>query len=433
MRKLEFSVQFSCSLVLDSLQPHGLQHTRLPCPSPTPGAYSNSCPLSQWCHPNVLSSVIPFSSHIQSFPGSGSFPMSKFFASSGQSIGVSASASVLPEYSGLISFRRDWLDLLAVQGTLKSRPQHHSSKASILWHTGFFIVQLSHPYKTTGKTKALTRQTLVGKVMPLLFNMLSRLVIAFLPRSKRLLISWLQSSSTVILEPPKIKSLIVFIVSPSICNEVMVSDAMILVFWMLTFKPTFSLSSFTLIKRFFGSSLFSAIRVVSSAYLRLLIFLSAILNPACASSNLAFRMMYSAYKLNKQGDNTQPWCTPFPTWNQSVVPCTVLTVASWPGDRLLKIAQIISRVLRMWPCIILAQSPMFTGSSTPPHPSLYRPTEDTNCLASTLQIVFYVPKANYPENAICKLIWKLTPRIQIPFILELSIWVWLALPVLTHF
>ena len=137
--------------------------------------------------------------------------MSQFFTSGGQSIGISVSASVSPssEYSGLISFRMDWLDLLAVQGTLKSLLQHHSSKASIHLHSAFFIVQLSHPYMTTGEIIALTRGTFVGKVMSLLFNMLSRLVITFLPRSKRLLISWLQSPSAVILEPPKIKSITV--------------------------------------------------------------------------------------------------------------------------------------------------------------------------------------------------------------------------------
>ena len=122
------------------------------------------------------------------------------------------------EHSGLISFRMDWLGLLAVQGTLKSLLQHHSSKASILWHSPFFIVQLSHPYTTTGKTIALTRQTFVGRVMSLLFNMLSRLVIAFLPRSKRLLISWLHSPSAVILEHRRIKSDTVSTVSPSICH-----------------------------------------------------------------------------------------------------------------------------------------------------------------------------------------------------------------------
>ena len=134
------------------------------------------------------------------------------------------------EHPGLISFRMDWLDLLAVQGTLKSLLQHHSSEASILRCSAFFTVQLSHPYMTTGKTIALTRQTLVGKVMSLLLNMLSRLVIIFLPRSKRLLISWLQSPSAVILEPPKIKSDTVSTVSPSIYHEVMGPDAVIFVF-----------------------------------------------------------------------------------------------------------------------------------------------------------------------------------------------------------
>ena len=142
----------------------------------------------------------------------------------------SFSISPFNEYSGLISFRMDWLDLLAVQETLKSLLQHHSSKASILRRSAFFIVHLSHPYMTTGKTIALTRQTFVGKVTSLLFNMLSRLVIAFLPRSKPLLISWLQSPSAVILEPPKMKSLTVSIVFPSISYEVMGPDAMILVF-----------------------------------------------------------------------------------------------------------------------------------------------------------------------------------------------------------
>ena len=151
--------------------------------------------------------------------------MSQFFASGDQSTGASASN----EYSGLTSFRMDWLDLLAVQETLKSLLQHHGSKASILWCSAFFMVQLSHPYMTTGKTIALTRQTIVGKIMSLLFNMLCRLVIAFLQRSKHLLISWLQSPSTVILESKKIKSVTISIVSPPICNEMMEQDAMIFV------------------------------------------------------------------------------------------------------------------------------------------------------------------------------------------------------------
>ena len=146
------------------------------------------------------------------------------------------------DYSALISFRIDWLDLLAVLGTHKSLLQHYNSKASILRCSAFFITQLSHPYITTGKTIALTRWTFVGKVMSLLFNKLFRLVIAFLPRSKHLLISWLQSPSAVILEPKKINSVTVSTISPSICHEVMGPDAMILVFWMLTFKPVFSIS-----------------------------------------------------------------------------------------------------------------------------------------------------------------------------------------------
>ena len=181
------------------------------------------------------------------------------------------------EYPGLISFGIDWFDLLAVQGTLKSLLQCHSSKASILWHSAFVMVQLSHAYLTTGETIALTTGIFVGNVMSLLFNMLSRLVIAFLPRNKRLLILWLQSPSAVILEPKKIKSVIISIDSPSICYEVMGSDIMILVFLMLSFKPAFSLSSFTFIKRLLSSSSLSAMRVVPSASLRLLIFLLAIL------------------------------------------------------------------------------------------------------------------------------------------------------------
>ena len=148
--------------------------------------------------------------------------MSWLLALRGQRIGASALASVLPmTIQGLISFRIDWFDLLAVQGNLKSILQPHSSKASILWRSAFFILQLSHPYMTTGKTIVLTRRTFVGKVMSLLFNMLSRLVITFLPRSKCLLISWLQSPSAVILEPRKIKSDTVSTVSPSISHEVM--------------------------------------------------------------------------------------------------------------------------------------------------------------------------------------------------------------------
>ena len=188
----------------DSLRTHGLQHARLSCPSPTPRAYSKSYPSLWWCHPTISTSVIRFPTHLQSFPASGSFLMSCFFTSGGS---FSFSISPSNEYSGLTSFKMDWLDLLAVQGTLKSLLQHHSSKASILGCSAFFIIQLSHPYITTGKTIALTRRTCVGKVMSLLFKMLSWLVISFLPRSKHLLISWLPSPSAVILEPKNSLSL----------------------------------------------------------------------------------------------------------------------------------------------------------------------------------------------------------------------------------
>ena len=181
----------------DSLWPHEPQHTRPPGPSPTPRVYPNSCPLSQWCHPTI-SSVVPFSSWPQSFPASGSFQMSQLFASGGQSIGVSASTSVLPMNTQDL-FQDGLVGSPCSPGTLKSLLQHHSSKASILQRSAFFVVQLSHPYMTTGKTITLTRWTFVDKVMSLLFSMLSRWVITFLPRSKHLLISWLQSPSPVIL------------------------------------------------------------------------------------------------------------------------------------------------------------------------------------------------------------------------------------------
>ena len=165
--------------------------------------------------------------------------------------------------------------------------------------------------------------------------MLSRFVKAFLPRSKCLLISWLQSPSAVIFGAQENKVGHSFHYFSIYLPWVIGPDAVTLVFRMLSFKPTLSLSYFTFSKRLFSSS-FSAIRVVSSAYLRLLIFLPAILIPACASSSPVFLMRYSAYKLNKQGDNIQPWRTLFPIWNQSVVPCPVLTVASWPAYRFLK-------------------------------------------------------------------------------------------------
>ena len=170
----------------DSLQPHDLQHARSPWPSPTSRVYANSCASSRWCHPAISSSVVPFSSCPQSLPASGSFPMSQHFMRWPKYWSFSFSISPSNEHPGLISFRMDWLDLLAVQGTLKSLLQHQSSKASIFWCSAFLTVQLSHPHMTTGKSIALTRQTFVGKGMSLLFNMLSRLVITFLPRSKHL-------------------------------------------------------------------------------------------------------------------------------------------------------------------------------------------------------------------------------------------------------
>ena len=203
-----------------------------------------------------------------------------------------------------------WLDLLAVQGTLKTLLQQRSSKASILRCSAFFRVQLSHPYVTTGKNIALTRQNFVSKVMSLLFNMLSRLVISFIPRIKHLLISWLLSPSAVILETKKIKSVTVSIVSPSICHEVMGLDAMIFIFWMLSFKPAISLSSFTFIKRLFAFYHKGDVICVSEVIDT---------SPSNIDSILCFiqsrfHMMYSAYKLNKQGDNIQPWHTLFPIW-----------------------------------------------------------------------------------------------------------------------
>ena len=188
--------------------------------------------------------------------------------------------------------------------------------------------------------------------MSLLFNMLSVFVIAFLLRSKRLLISWLQSPSAVILESKKIKSVIVSIVSHLFAMKWWNWMPWSSFFECWVFSLLFHSSSFTFIKRLFSSSSLSAIKVVSPAYLRLLIFLPAILIPACALSSPAFHMMYSAYKLNKQGDNIQPWRTPFPLWNQSIVQCPVLTVAPWPAYRFLK-----RQVKRVWCSHLLKNFP----------------------------------------------------------------------------
>ena len=240
------SVQFSHSVMSNSLRPHGLQHVRLPCQSPAPGTCSNSCPLSQWCHPNISSFVDPSALAFYLSQHQGLFQWVCIKWPKYWSFSFSFNVSPSNEYSGLISFKMDWFDLLAVRGTLKSLLQHHSSKASVLWCSALFMVQLSHPQMTTGKTIALARQTFVGRVMSLFFHMLSRLAITFLPRSKHLLNSWLQLPSAVILEPqkaPKIKKyLTASVVSPSICDKVIGPDAIILAFWMLSFKPAFSLS-----------------------------------------------------------------------------------------------------------------------------------------------------------------------------------------------
>ena len=221
---------FSRAVVSDSLQLHGLQQARLPCPSPTPSLLKllsieleMPCNHLILCHRLLLPTSIFTSFRVFAKESVLHIRSQKYWS-------FSFSISPSNEYSGLISFRMDWLDPLAVQGTLKSLLQHHSSKASILRHSALFIVQLSHPHMTTGKTTALTRRTFADKVMSLLFNMVSWLVIISLPRKKCLLISWLQSPSAVILESRKIKSVTVSTVSPSIFHEVMGPDAMILVF-----------------------------------------------------------------------------------------------------------------------------------------------------------------------------------------------------------
>ena len=224
---------FSHPVMSNSLWPHELQHTRPPCPSPSPRVCPSSCSLHQWCHPAIssfwrrrplllLSSIFP---SIRDFSNKSSvhirWPTSRCF-----SFSITSSS----EHSGLISLKTDWFDLLPVHGTFRSLLQHHSSKASILWCPAFFMVQLSQLYMTTGKTKALTLQTFVSRVMFLLFNTLSRFVTTFLPRSSRLLISWLQPPSTVILEPKKKTSVTTSTFSPSVCHAVMGPDAMSLVF-----------------------------------------------------------------------------------------------------------------------------------------------------------------------------------------------------------
>ena len=241
------SVQFSHSVMSESLQPHESQHTWPPCPSPTPRVHPKPCALSRWCHPTILSSVIPFSSCPQSFQASGSVQRSQLFVSGGQSTGVSASLAVLPmntqDWSPL-----GWTGCISLQSKGLSKvsptPQFKSINSSALSFLYSLTLTSIHDH---WKNHSLTKQTCVDKVMSLLFNMLSRLVNldsifkTFFPRSKCLLISWLQSPSAMILEPRKIKSATISTVSPYISHEVMGPDAMILFFWMLGFKPTFSL------------------------------------------------------------------------------------------------------------------------------------------------------------------------------------------------
>ena len=268
-RRLLLYLLFAISVTSNSLRTHGLSHTRVPCPLLSPKACSNSCPLSQWCHPTISSSVIPFSSCPQSFPASWSFPVSRLFASGGQGIG--ASASVFPMniqdwvplgWTGLISLQSKGLSRVFSNTTVQKH-EFFGTQTS-LWLS-------SHIYTWQLEKTALTRWTFVGKIMSLLSNMLSRFVIAFLPRNKCLLISWLQSPSALIFEAPQNKVCHCFHRFPSICHEVMGPDAMTFVFWMLSFKSAFSLSSFTFNKRL----------LVPPAYLRLLIFL---LIPPCGSS-----------------------------------------------------------------------------------------------------------------------------------------------------
>ena len=210
---------------------------------------------------NHLIVCCSFASCPQSFPVSGSFQMSQLFASGGQSIG--ASASVLPmNIQDWFPLGMSGLNSLLSKGLSKSLLQHHSSKASILQCSAFFMLQLLHQYMTMREAIALTLQTFVCKVMSLLFNTLSRFVIAFLPRSELVLISWLQSLSILILEPKKMKSVTVYTFFPTICHEMMGLDVIILVFWVLSFKPAFPLSSFTLTKRLFSPSSLSVIKLV---------------------------------------------------------------------------------------------------------------------------------------------------------------------------
>ena len=218
----------------ESLWPYGLQHARLPCPSPTPRVYSNSCPLSWWCHPINASSVKTHSPALSLSQHQGLFQWVTSSLLNGKSIAVYAPAIIFPV--NIEGWFPSWLTGLIC---LPSSLHHNNLKTSIIWHSAFFMVQLSHPYMTTGKTIALIIRTFVGKVMSLLFNRLARLVITFLPKSKSLLISWLQSPSAVILEPKKIKSSTASMFSSSICHEVIGPDAIGLSYLDVEFQASF--------------------------------------------------------------------------------------------------------------------------------------------------------------------------------------------------
>ena len=243
------------------------------------GVGSNSCPLSQWCHSNISSSVAPFSSCLQSFTASEFFPVNRLLASVAKLLELRHQSFQWTDLE-LISFRTDWFDLLGFQGTLKSSPVPRLKRISSLALSLVYGPTLTSVYDYWQKSQLwlldLCQQRNVSA-----FEYTVHVVIAFLSRSKCLLIAWLQSSSTVIFKSKKIKSVTVSTFSPSICHKVMGQDAMILVFWMFSFKPAFTLSSLTFIKRLSRSSSLFTIRVVSSACLRLLIFLLAILIPAC--------------------------------------------------------------------------------------------------------------------------------------------------------
>ena len=267
------------------------------------------------------------------------FPVSPLFASGGQSIGALAPALAMNIQSWFPLGLTGLFSLLSKDFQKSFAAQEFASvaqlKASVLQCSVFFMYKLSHLYMTTGKAIALNICTFVDKEMSLLFNMSSRFVMTFLPRRKCLLISWWQSLSALILETKKIKPVTIFIAFSFIHHEVMGPDAMILIFWMLSFEPAFTLSSFTLKKRLFNLFFTFCHKSGFTAYLRLLILTPETLIPACNSSMLASHMMYSTYKLDKQDDTIQPWQTHFPVWNPSILLCLVLTVASWPAYRFL--------------------------------------------------------------------------------------------------